>query len=151
MFVLTVGYVNMTTYPLTKNYNIIESVYFIYRLFLLFISILSFLLFLYTASWSYNRNYFHASIYILFYIMFCIINTMKKHYFLLYHVGTFDTEKVLIWTWPSQSTICSYAPASIIGESAQIWSLHITGKAICEPSHPLGMIWSLVSCVELPP
>ena len=42
LFVLAVGYVDMTTYPLTKYYYIIERVYFIYRLFILFISIFSF-------------------------------------------------------------------------------------------------------------
>ena len=79
LFVLTVGYVDMTTYPLTKYYYIIERVYFIYRLFILFISTFSFLLFLYTVSWRYKRDYLHASIDILFYIMFYIINTMKKY------------------------------------------------------------------------
>ena len=72
-FVWTVGYLDMGTYPVTKYYYTIEKVYFIYRLFLLFISTLSFLLFLY------KRDYLHASINILFYIMFYIINTMKKH------------------------------------------------------------------------
>ena len=36
-------------------------------------------LFLYTVSWRYKRDYLYASIDILFYIMFYIINTMKKH------------------------------------------------------------------------
>ena len=36
-------------------------------------------LFLYTASWRYKREYLCASIDILFYIILCIINTMKKH------------------------------------------------------------------------
>ena len=67
----------MTTYPLRKCYYIIESVYFIYRLFILFISTLSSLLFLYTVSWRYKRDYLHANIDILLYIMFCTINTMK--------------------------------------------------------------------------
>ena len=79
LFVLTVGYVDMTTYLLTKYYYIIERVYFICRLFVSFISTLSFLLFLYTVSWRYNRDYLHASIDILFYIMFCAINAVKKH------------------------------------------------------------------------
>ena len=72
LFVLTVGYVDMTTYPLTKYYYIIERVYFIYELFILFVSTLSFLLFLN------KRDYLHTSIDILLYIMFYIINTMKK-------------------------------------------------------------------------
>ena len=38
LFVLTVGYLDMTTYLPIKYYYIIESVYFIYRLFVLFIS-----------------------------------------------------------------------------------------------------------------
>ena len=33
-----------------------------------------------------KRDYLHTSIDILFYIMFYIINTMKKHPTLLYHV-----------------------------------------------------------------
>ena len=77
MFVLNVGYRNMTTNPLRKYYYIIESVYFIYRLFILFISTLSSLLFLYTVSWRYKRDYLHTNIDILLYIMFCTINTMK--------------------------------------------------------------------------
>ena len=87
LFVLTVGYVDMTTYPLTKyyhrdispwNYYTVERVYFIYRLLILFISTLSLLLILYTVSWRYKRDYLHAGIDVLFYVMFCIINTMKK-------------------------------------------------------------------------
>ena len=62
LFVLTVGYVDMTTYPLTKYYYVIEGVYFIYTLFKSFISTLPFLLFLYTALWRYKRYYLHASI-----------------------------------------------------------------------------------------
>ena len=46
----------------------------------LFISTFSLLLFLYTVSWRYKRHYLHANIYILFYIMFYIINTKKKHF-----------------------------------------------------------------------
>ena len=45
LLVLTVGYVDMTTYTPTRYYYIIERVYFIYSLFILFISTLSFLLF----------------------------------------------------------------------------------------------------------
>ena len=45
LLVLTVGYVDMTTYTPTKYYYIIERVCFIYSLFILFISTLSFLLF----------------------------------------------------------------------------------------------------------
>ena len=78
LFLLTVGYVDMTVYQLTKYYYIIEIVYFIYRLFTLFISIFSFLLFLYTVSWRYKRDYLYASTDILFYIIFYIINTVKK-------------------------------------------------------------------------
>ena len=71
LFVLTVGYIDMTTYPPTKYYYIIERVYFIYRLLVLFINTLSFLLLLYTTSWKYK---------------FYITITMKKCYSLLYHV-----------------------------------------------------------------
>ena len=42
-------------------------------------------LILYTVSWGYKRDYLRTSIDILFYIMFYIINTMKKQT-LLYHV-----------------------------------------------------------------
>ena len=77
LFVLTVGYVDVNTYPLTKYYYIMERVYLI-RLFILFITTFSFLLFLYTVSWRRKRNYFHASIDLLFGIMFFITNTMKK-------------------------------------------------------------------------
>ena len=73
LFVLTVGYVDITTYPLTKYYYIIERVYIIYELFILFVSTLSFWLFLH------KRYYLHTSIDILLYIMFYIINTMKKY------------------------------------------------------------------------
>ena len=38
LFLLTVGHVDMITYPVTKYYYIIERVYFIYWLFILFIS-----------------------------------------------------------------------------------------------------------------
>ena len=100
LFALIVGYVDIKTYQLTKYYYIIERVYFIYRLFILFISTFSFLLFLYTVSWRYKRDYLHASIDILFYIMFFIINTKKKCWTLLYHVHICDTKKVPIWTWP---------------------------------------------------
>ena len=69
LFVLTVGNVDMTTYPLTKYYYIIEKVYFIYRLFVLFISTFQFLLFLHTASWRYKRDHPHDSIYIYCFIL----------------------------------------------------------------------------------
>ena len=52
--------------------------------------------FLYTVSWRYMKDYFHVSINILFYIMFYIINTMKKHWTLLCQIRTFDTKKVPI-------------------------------------------------------
>ena len=50
LFVLTVGYINMTTTPLRKYCYIIKGAYFIYRLFILFISTLSLFMFLYTVS-----------------------------------------------------------------------------------------------------
>ena len=85
LFVLTVGNVDMTTYPLTKYYYIIEKVYFIYRLFVLFISTFQFLLFLYTASWRYKRDHPHDSIYILLYIMFWILLTRWRNIRLFYN------------------------------------------------------------------
>ena len=78
-FILSFSYVDMTTYPATKYYFIIERLYVIYRLLVLIISTFSFLLFLYTISWRYKTDYLHGSIDILFYIMFYIINRMKKH------------------------------------------------------------------------
>ena len=62
-----------------KYYYIVEMVYFIYRLFISFISTFSLFLFLYSVSWKYKRDYIHASIDILFEIMFYITNMMKKH------------------------------------------------------------------------
>ena len=79
LFVLNVGYVDKTTYPLTKYYYIIERACLIYRLFIIFITTFSFLLFLYAVSWRAKIDYPHASINLLFDIMFFIINTMKKH------------------------------------------------------------------------
>ena len=83
-------------YPLIKFYCIIERVYFIHRLFILFIGTFSFLLFLYSVSWRQKRDYLHASIDILFEIMFHITNTMKKQQTLLYRLRTYDTTKVPI-------------------------------------------------------
>ena len=79
LFVLAVSYVDMTTYPLTKYYYIIERVYFIYQLFILFIIIFSFLLFLFTETWRYKTDYLHTNIDILIYILLHIMNTTKKH------------------------------------------------------------------------
>ena len=79
LFVLTVGYINMTTTPLRKYCYIIKGAYFIYRLFILFISTLSLFMFFYTVSWRCNRDYLHASLDVLFYIKFCVINSTKKH------------------------------------------------------------------------
>ena len=80
LFVLTVGYVDMTTYSLTKYYYIAERVYFIHRLFILFISRFSFLLFLYlyAVSWRYKRDYLHASIDILFLFYTTFVLTIQK-------------------------------------------------------------------------
>ena len=79
LFILTIGYVNMTTYPLTKNYYIIERVYFIIGcLYYLSVHCHS-SWFFYTVLKRYKRDYLHASIDILFYIMFYVVNTMKKH------------------------------------------------------------------------
>ena len=47
LFILNIGYEDMTTYPLTKYYYIIERAYFIYKFFILFISSLSFFLVFY--------------------------------------------------------------------------------------------------------
>ena len=45
----------------------------------LFVSVFSFLLFLCTVLWRYKRDYLHVSRDNLFYIMFYVINMMKKH------------------------------------------------------------------------
>ena len=58
LFVLTVGYVDITIYLPTKYYYIIEIVYFIHRLFVLFISTLSSL----TSLTNMIRFYFHLSL-----------------------------------------------------------------------------------------
>ena len=105
---LTKVLLDVTTHPLTKVLLYYWKSIF-YSLFILFISALSFLLFLYIASWRYKRDYLHASIDILFYIMVYTINTIKKQT-LLYYFLTYDTKKVTIWTWFPQSTICGYAP-----------------------------------------
>ena len=55
---------------------------------------------MYTVSCRYKRDYLHASIDILFYSIFYIINTMKKNLPFLYHACTHGTKKVLMWTWP---------------------------------------------------
>ena len=102
LFVLTVGYLDMTTYPLTKCQYIVERVPFIYGLFTLFLQ------FLYAVSWRYKRDYLHASIDILFYVMFYIINRTKNQ-ILFYHVRVYDTKKRSRFEPAPQSTICSYA------------------------------------------
>ena len=60
LFVLAVGYVDMTTYPLLKYHFIIERSYLIYSLFILFISMFSFHLQLERVSWRHERGYIHA-------------------------------------------------------------------------------------------
>ena len=90
---------------MAKYYYVIERVYFIYRLFLVFIITFSFLLFLYTVSWRYKRDYLHVSIDILFYIVFYIINMIKKHF--LMPPSYIQYKKVKKWTLP---IIFSYAP-----------------------------------------
>ena len=107
LFALTVCYGDINTYLPKKYYYIIERVYFIYRLFVLFISTWSSLLLLYKASWRYNRDYLHVSTDILLHSMFYIINIMEKQT-LLYHVRSYVTKTVPIWTSSPQST--SYAP-----------------------------------------
>ena len=67
MFVLTVGHVDMITYPQT----------ILLKEFILFIGLYYWSVHghVYSNSWRYKRNYFHISIDILFYNL----NTMKKH------------------------------------------------------------------------
>ena len=81
LFVLTVGYGDMTTYLIRKYYYVIKRACFVdeFFIFSLFITTFPFLLLLYAVSWSYKRDYVHASTDILFYIIFYIINTIKKH------------------------------------------------------------------------
>ena len=58
-----------------------ESILFIYLFYLLVAYIIYQYIdvFLYTVSWRYKTDCLHASIDILFYIMFYINNTLKKH------------------------------------------------------------------------
>ena len=64
LFVLTVGYVDMSTYPLSEYYYVIKEAHRFFMC-LLFINTFSFLLFLGAASWSHKRKYLHASVDIL--------------------------------------------------------------------------------------
>ena len=96
LFVLTVGYLDMTIYSLATFYYIIQRMYLIYRLSVLCISIFQILLFLYVVSWRHKRDYLHASIDILFYIVFYVINTTKKRYTFLHHVCTYGAKQVPI-------------------------------------------------------
>ena len=50
LLVLTVGYIDIKTFALSKYYYITEREYFIFRLFILFVSTFSFLFFLYLVS-----------------------------------------------------------------------------------------------------
>ena len=99
LFVLTVGYLDMTTYLPIKYYYIIESVYFIYRLFVLFISrciyhIHIHYIHIYIYTYKYNIHiyihitYIHTyNIYIHIYIYIYIhLHTLYIH-ILLYTVS----------------------------------------------------------------
>ena len=57
-----------------------------------------------------ERDYLHASIDSLFYIMFYIINTTKKHETLLYHVRTSDTKKFPISTFTPSNPLFVATP-----------------------------------------
>ena len=96
-------------YPLTKYCDISERKYFDCKLLILFISTFSFLLFLYSIWWRYKRDYFLASIDILFEIMFYIVNMMKKHYSFKPHL-CLQYKKVPDLNWSLYYTIYSYAP-----------------------------------------
>ena len=112
LFVLTVGYVYMTTYPLTKYDYIMERVCFIYRLFILFISTLSSVLFLYKVSWRYKRDYLHASIDILF--LSSMLLTLWKNIRHFYTMSVLTIQKRSRFEpCPPLSTICIYAPVSM--------------------------------------
>ena len=88
MFVLIVGSVDMTAYPITKHCYF-ERRCFIYRLFLLFISTSSFLLFLYTASWKCNRYYLHASMPVkIFCFTLCSILSTRRRNIRLFYIVT---------------------------------------------------------------
>ena len=101
----------MTTFPVTKYYYIIETVYFIYRLFILFISALSFSLFLYSVKEIYERlptcqyEYF-----VLYYVLYYqhgkeTLDSFMPHSYLRYKKGP-----DLNLPPPPQFTIFSYAP-----------------------------------------
>ena len=139
MFVWTVGYVDMTT----ERYYIIERIYFIYRLFILFIRTFSFLLFLYTVTWRYERDYLHSSIDITFYI----INTMKKHNTLLYHVRTYNTKKVQIW-------ICPPSPLILATSVIYIYDVYIYIYIYIYTCHQLAdsscfALWEIISTAKI--
>ena len=88
LFVLNVAYVDMNIY-LTQTITKLLKEYILFIGYLYYLSG-------HCHSWRYNTDYLHAGIDILFYIMFYIINTMKKHETLLYHLLTYDTNKVPI-------------------------------------------------------
>ena len=104
LFVLTVGYVDMTTYPLK-----IITIYLIYLyIFYEYTFILAVFI---TVSRRYERDFLHASRNILFYIVFYIINTMNKQDSFI--PRSYLRYKKVPFPPPPQSTICSYAPVSI--------------------------------------
>ena len=103
LFVLTVSFVDIKTYPITKYYYIIERVYFIYRLFILFISTFSFLLFIFSTIEVQERlppcqyRYFVLN----YAILYSTLLTWSRNIGLFYTDCVLTIEKkVQIWTWP---------------------------------------------------
>ena len=106
-------------------------------------------LFLCTVSWRDKRDYLYANVDILFYIMFYIINTMKRHSTLFYHVCTYDTKKVLISTCPPpQSIICSYAPVYCQSWADWLSLLYLTSILLMKSKSHL--ISYNTECLKLP-
>ena len=80
LLVLTVGYLDMTTYLPTKFYYNIESVYFIYRLFVLFVS---------TYIYYIHIHYINIYVHIYIHTYTCICNIFIYIYTHLYTLYTY--------------------------------------------------------------
>ena len=81
---------------------------------ILFISTFSFLLFLYTASWRYKRDYLHASINIVLFIMFYYCSHDKKNIRLFYTTFLLTKQKSSRFELGLASSLFVAAPLSFI-------------------------------------
>ena len=117
LFVLTVGYVNMTTYPLTKYYYIIDRVYFIYRL-SYYLSVHCHFCCFYIQYHGRIReiNFMPIFCFIIFSVLLTRWRNIKLHYttFVLAKQKRSRYEHAHLPPPPHpQSTICSYAPGEV--------------------------------------